>query len=96
MRITIVALVAACSCLFLAGPAAADVRHAKLGDISATLSYTQHAGFESGLWLRVTRAGSLIYSNPITTAAGRPGALEQHPRVRDFLGAQLQVLDLDG
>jgi hypothetical protein len=96
MRGTIAALVAACACLVLAGPAAADVRHAQLGDVSAALSYTQHPGFESGLWLRVTRAGKLVYSNPITTASGRPGSLHQRPRVRQFLGARLRVLDLNG
>jgi hypothetical protein len=96
MRSTVAALVAAGACLILAGPATADVRHATLGDVSATLTYTQHAGVESGLRLRVTRAGALVYSNPITTASGRPGALHQRPRVRQFLGAQLRVLDLNG
>jgi hypothetical protein len=91
-----VAALAACVCLCLAGPAAADVRHASLGDVSASLSLTSHAGSYGDLRLTVTRAGTQVFDGPITTASGRPGALRRNPAVRRFLGVQLRVLDLDG
>jgi hypothetical protein len=91
-----VAALAACACLALAGPAAADVRHAVLGDVSASLSLSSRAGSVGDLRLSLTRAGRVVFAGPITTAAGRPGALERRPPVRRFLGVRLRVLDLDG
>ena len=91
-----VAALAACACLAFAGPAAADVRHASLGDVSASLSLTTRAGSVGDLRLSLTRAGRVVFSGPITTASGRPGALERTPPVRRFLDVRLRVLDLDG
>jgi hypothetical protein len=91
-----VAALAACACLALAGPAAADVRHASLADVSAILSLTSRAGSVGNLRLSLTRAGSVVFRAPITTASGRPGALERTPPVSRFLDVRLRVLDLDG
>ena len=96
MRHALAALVAAASMLVLALPAAADVRHAQLGDVAATLTLTQANGALGNLHLTVSKAGAVVFSAPITTAAGRPGALHRTPPVRTFLGVQLRVLDLDG
>jgi hypothetical protein len=91
-----VAALAACACLARAGPAAADVRRASLGDVSATLSLASHARSVGDLRLSLTRAGRVVFRGPITTASGRPGALERTPPVHRFLGVHLRVLDLDG
>jgi hypothetical protein len=91
-----VAALAAFACLALAGPAAADVRHAALGDVSATLSLTARSGSVDALRLSLKRAGRIVYTGPITTAAGRPGALRRQPPVRRFLDVRLRVLDLGG
>jgi hypothetical protein len=91
-----VAALAACAGLAFAGPAAADVRHAVLGDVSASLSLTSRAGSYGDLRLSVRRAGAVVYSGAVTTASGRPGSLERTPPVRRFLDVRLRVLDLDG
>jgi hypothetical protein len=91
-----VAAIAACALLYLAGPAAADVRHAELGDVAATVSLTSHAGTYGALRLSLTRGGTVVFDGQITTASGRPGSLRQHPAVTSFLGVRLRVLDLDG
>jgi hypothetical protein len=91
-----VAALAACACLLLAGPAAADVRRAALGDVSATLSLSSRAGSVGDLRLTLTRGGDVVFAGPITTASGRPGALVRRPLVRRFLNVRLRVLDLDG
>jgi hypothetical protein len=96
MRRALAALVVACSLLALAGPASADVRRAQLGDVAAALSLTTRGGYVSNLRLTVTRAGTVVFSGPITTASGRPGSLVRTPPVRQFLDAHLRVLDLDG
>jgi hypothetical protein len=96
MRPALAALAAALTTLALAVPAAADIRHAQLGDVAATLSLTTRSGTVGNLRLSVSRAGTVVFSGPITTASGRPGALRRTPRVRRFLGAQLRVLDLNG
>jgi hypothetical protein len=91
-----VAALAACASLAFAGPAAADVRHASLGDVSARLSLSSRAGGYGELRPSVTRAGAVVYSGAVTTASGRPGSLERTPPVRRFLDVRLRVLDLDG
>ena len=91
-----VAALAACACLPLACPAAAEVRHASLADVSASLSLSSRAGSVGNLRLSLSRAGIVVFRAPITTASGRPGALEQTPPVRRFLDVRLRVLDLDG
>jgi hypothetical protein len=91
-----VAALAACACLVLADPASADVRHASLGGVSATLSLASRAGSVGNLRLSLTRAGHIVFNEPIATASGRPGALERTRPVRRFLDARLRVLDLDG
>jgi hypothetical protein len=96
MRRALAALVAACSLLALAGPASADVRRAQLGDVSAALSLTTRSGYVDNLRLTVSRAGTVVFSGPITTPSGRPGSLVRTPPVRQFLDARLRVLDLDG
>jgi hypothetical protein len=94
MRAAVAALVAACA--LLPATASADVRQATLGDVTARLSLTTRAGGVEHLRLTLSRAGSIVFASPITTASGRPGSLERTPPVRRFLGVQLRVLDLDG
>ena len=97
MARAVAALAAACALLACAAPAGADVRHAALGDTAASLSSTGAGGGSiDHLRLRLTVAGTAVFDAPITTLAGRPGALERTPPVRRFLGAELRVLDLDG
>jgi hypothetical protein len=96
MRCAIAALACASAWLAFAGSAAADVRHATLGDVAASLSLTTRDGSVGDLHLSLTRAGAVVFSGPITTASGRPGSLERTPPVRRFLDARLRVLDLDG
>jgi hypothetical protein len=72
------------------------VRHAALGDVSAALSLTRHGGTVGNVRLSVSRAGTVVFTGPITTASGRPGSLEREPRVRRFLDARVRVLDLNG
>jgi hypothetical protein len=92
----VAALAACCAVLALAGPAAADVRRATLGDVVASLSLTRHDGSLGDLRLALTRAGSRVFDGPITTASGRPGSLVRTPPVRRFLDVRLRLLDLDG
>jgi hypothetical protein len=92
----LLAALAAVAWLCLAATAGADVRSATLGDVTATLRLTPRSGVVGNLRLTVTRAGTTVFSGPVTTAAGRPGALARTPPVRTFLGAVLRVLDLDG
>jgi hypothetical protein len=96
MRRAFAALAAAFAILAFGGQAAADVRHARLGDVAAALSLTRQQGTVGDLRLVVTRAGARVFSGAITTASGRPGALEETPRVRRFLDARVRVLDLNG
>ena len=96
MRRVVAAAAAVCACLGVAGPAAANVRHAALGDVSAELSLTRTAGLDGNLRLSLTRAGTVVFSGPIETFSGRPGQLERTPPVRRFLDVRLRVLDLDG
>jgi hypothetical protein len=94
MRAAVAALVAACA--LLPATAFADVRQATLGDITARLALTPRAGGVEHLRLTLSRAGSVVFAGPITTASGRPGSLERTPPVRRFLGVRLRLLDLDG
>ena len=96
MRRAVAALAAACACLACVGPAGAEVRHASLGDVRASLSLISRAGRYGDLRLSVTRGGTVVFAGPITTASGRPGALVRTPPARSFLGVVLRVLDLDG
>jgi hypothetical protein len=96
MRRAFAALAAAFAILAFGGQAAADVRHARLGDVAAALSLTRQQGTVGELRLVVTRAGARVFSGAITTASGRPGALQETPRVRRFLDARVRVLDLNG
>jgi hypothetical protein len=91
----VAALVAVCALLAFSAAASADVRRATLGDVSARLVLTKHGGLLGNLELTVTRAGSVIYSAPVTTAEGRPGTAST-PRVKTFLDARLRVIDLNG
>jgi hypothetical protein len=93
--VRLAALAAVGVSLVLAAPALADVRNAHLGDVSAALTLTHHDGYDSGLRLVVTKAGTTVWSGAITTREGRPGA-PATPRVRDFVDVELRVLDLDG
>ena len=96
MRRAFAAFAAAFATLAFAGQAAADVRHARLGEVAAALSLTRQRGTVGNLRLVVTRAGTRVFSGPIATASGRPGALQETPRVRRFLDARVRVLDLNG
>jgi hypothetical protein len=96
MRRALAAIAAACALLALAGPAAADVRRASLGDDVASLALTRRDGGLGKLRLSLTHAGAKVFEREITTASGRPGALERRPPVRSFLDLRLRMLDLDG
>ena len=58
MRRAFAALAAAFATLAFAGQAAADLRHARLGDVAAALSLTRQRGTVGNLRLVVTRAGA--------------------------------------